>query len=47
MLPEEPVFLAVDSSNPSSPTLLLQDHLLPELRNGDWLSFPNAGAYTV
>ena len=20
---------------------------LPELRNGDWLMFPNAGAYTV
>jgi len=24
-----------------------KDHVLPELRNGDWLAFPNAGAYTV
>ncbi|KAJ9508522.1 hypothetical protein QJQ45_012069 [Haematococcus lacustris] len=24
-----------------------KDHELPELRNGDWLLFPNAGAYTV
>ncbi len=24
-----------------------KDHVLPELRNGDWLLFPNAGAYTV
>mmetsp|Transcript_592 Transcript_592/g.1604 ORF Transcript_592/g.1604 Transcript_592/m.1604 type:complete len:376 (-) Transcript_592:968-2095(-) len=24
-----------------------KDHELPELRNGDWLMFPNAGAYTV
>jgi ornithine decarboxylase len=24
-----------------------KDHDLPELRNGDWLQFPNAGAYTV
>jgi ornithine decarboxylase len=24
-----------------------KDHQLPQLRNGDWLQFPNAGAYTV
>mmetsp|Transcript_7591 Transcript_7591/g.20199 ORF Transcript_7591/g.20199 Transcript_7591/m.20199 type:complete len:382 (+) Transcript_7591:17-1162(+) len=24
-----------------------KDHDLPQLRNGDWLMFPNAGAYTV
>ena len=24
-----------------------KDHELPELRNGDWLLFPNSGAYTV
>lgn len=24
-----------------------KDHMLPQLRNGDWLQFPNAGAYTV
>lgn len=24
-----------------------KDIMLPELRNGDWLMFPNAGAYTV
>ena len=24
-----------------------KDHMLPQLRNGDWLLFPNAGAYTV
>lgn len=26
---------------------LLQDAQLPDLRVGDWLMFPNAGAYTV
>ncbi len=25
----------------------MQDHDLPQLRNGDWLMFTNAGAYTV
>lgn len=24
-----------------------KDHQLPQLRNGDWLLFPNAGAYTI
>jgi len=25
----------------------LQDYLLPELRNDDWLVFPRMGAYTL
>jgi ornithine decarboxylase len=30
-----------------SADVLYKDHMLPQLRNGDWLQFPNAGAYTV
>jgi ornithine decarboxylase len=26
---------------------IYKDHMLPQLRNGDWLMFPNAGAYTI
>jgi ornithine decarboxylase len=29
-----------------SADVLYKDHMLPQLRNGDWLLFPNAGAYT-
>ena len=27
--------------------VIYKDHQLPQLRNGDWLQFPDAGAYTV
>jgi ornithine decarboxylase len=30
-----------------SADVVYKDHQLPQLRNGDWLQFPNAGAYTV
>jgi len=30
-----------------SADFVYKDHQLPHLRNGDWLMFPNAGAYTV
>eukprot|EP00798_Chlamydomonas_sp_ICE-L_P029191 gene29191-31091_t len=30
-----------------SADVIYKDQLLPQLRNGDWLLFPNAGAYTV
>lgn len=44
--------LPVPSSQVWGPTCdsadcVYKDVLLPELRNGDWLMFPNAGAYTV
>eukprot|EP00798_Chlamydomonas_sp_ICE-L_P008081 gene8080-1323_t len=30
-----------------SADVIYKDQLIPQLRNGDWLMFPNAGAYTV
>mmetsp|Transcript_26356 Transcript_26356/g.78254 ORF Transcript_26356/g.78254 Transcript_26356/m.78254 type:complete len:510 (-) Transcript_26356:202-1731(-) len=30
-----------------SADVIYKDHQLPQLRNGDWLQWPNAGAYTV
>ncbi len=51
LLPE-PVSTTVYKSTLWGPTCdsadcVYKDHELPELRNGDWLMFPNAGAYTV
>ena len=30
-----------------SADVVYKDHMLPQLRNGDWLAWPAAGAYTV